>query len=364
MYKYLLSVLIPLCLVACSLKPILTTKDIVFFENSNQNVTLGYYNVSPENPSGSLLILSYYKNQTDGSIRILERKTKKIIHSEAIKYYDFHNGAKQIWLNETTVAFMVDLETVKILDLTTMKSAKYYGYELGHSSRKDKVIAHSIRGEPSVAWLKYPMQEPEVIVYSEEIKSFLNRSRILHNGKYIHRLYHSETNLDTTQLIFRLDIGRGKNIVNKYIISTSLEKVELSAFAPLPLHFTTDGKDIIGFTKIRPFNTLSKWNTKGQVKDLVPISGNHLAITDDNKFYAYDNWYDSTPVVLSLYSSERNKSITIFKHYEANITWDKRLHVNPAFSNNNKRLYFNYVGNRKSKVGYLEMDLAKDFFIK
>lgn len=87
---------------------------------------------------------------------------------------------------------------------------------------------------------------------------------------------------------------------------------------------------------------VKRWDLKGNSVETMAGEGCHIGISPDYRWIAAETYYGSNPIVLRLYRRGEMKPVaTIFSHRYPNAVWELQNHVNPAFSRDGKRLYFN-----------------------
>ena len=75
----------------------------------------------------------------------------------------------------------------------------------------------------------------------------------------------------------------------------------------------------------------------------------------DGKYFAGESWYKSNPIELRLYARGSRESLRkIFSHSFVRLTWDNggRHHVNPSFSRDGMRLYYNKAVNENTSYAF------------
>lgn len=90
-------------------------------------------------------------------------------------------------------------------------------------------------------------------------------------------------------------------------------------------------------------DSLRRWDISGRwLENLAGGHCNHGAISPDKTLFAGETWYDSSPVELYLYDKGLVEPREIvMRHEYPEVTWGLSAHVNPAFSRDGKRLFFN-----------------------
>lgn len=70
-----------------------------------------------------------------------------------------------------------------------------------------------------------------------------------------------------------------------------------------------------------------------------------------------ESWYGSRPVVLKLFRETESEqgSITVFESFCTDLTWKRGTHVNPSFSRDGGRLYFNLPTDQGARTAYMDI---------
>jgi hypothetical protein len=121
-----------------------------------------------------------------------------------------------------------------------------------------------------------------------------------------------------------------------------------------PLHFQWYRNSyLIGYKN----HTLQKWDLSGNRIETLVDSGNHFAINLQKKLSVTDKPYNSNPVELKLYSLTNFQfRMTLVSTIPNNLVWKESHHINPAFSKNTNRIYFNNPYSiEKSFASYYDM---------
>ena len=87
---------------------------------------------------------------------------------------------------------------------------------------------------------------------------------------------------------------------------------------------------------------VGRWLDDGLYMANLAGEANHNAMSPDKRYIAGESWYDSDPVVLWLYRAGENKPCaTVMEHPYPQVTWGLSAHVDPSFSRDGRRLYYN-----------------------
>jgi hypothetical protein len=87
---------------------------------------------------------------------------------------------------------------------------------------------------------------------------------------------------------------------------------------------------------------IKRWTREGVYLETIGGPGNHIALSYDKKWVAGENFYYEDPVKLYLYKHGKTEpSAVIFEHHGITPTWINSGHVNPSFSRDSSRIYYN-----------------------
>jgi dipeptidyl aminopeptidase/acylaminoacyl peptidase len=104
--------------------------------------------------------------------------------------------------------------------------------------------------------------------------------------------------------------------------------------------------------------TLRVWDLEGRVviPHLAP-PGCHIGVSPDRRWAASESWYTTDPIELNLYRPQTQQGFRVLRTDKVKVVWDLRAHLNPTFSRNSKRLYFNKpVSDQASEVWWADLE--------
>jgi hypothetical protein len=97
-----------------------------------------------------------------------------------------------------------------------------------------------------------------------------------------------------------------------------------------------------------------RWDLEGNFIETLSGPGNHLGASFDKQLFASESWYRQNPIILSVF---RKGNTTAFwkdtVSTDSNVTWTLGNHVNPSFSRDNKRVYFNKLSEDNQVQAYM-----------
>ena len=104
--------------------------------------------------------------------------------------------------------------------------------------------------------------------------------------------------------------------------------------------------------------TLRVWDLDGRVTipHLAP-PGCHVSLSPDRQWAANESWYTTNPIDLNLWHTHSRRGCRILRTDLVPIVWNLRAHLNPVFSRNGQRLYFNKpVSDQVSEVWCADLE--------
>lgn len=323
-----------------------------------------FYNTSPESPDGKSLFYLRYKEEppaarihVPGELWICDRDLKNHRRIADINGMTSHNGSEAQWIDNQHIA-MYDKGIIRVVDIRNGEDILKKRIEttgISHDSFQGRIMfAIHERGETA-----YDPGIYELNCFTEEI-SLIKRTAKMKNTSlpsYIDSVYpiedwrilHLQYAPDGKKISFRLDVGDGES---RHLLGICNKDGSNFHIHTRPLHFLWyDNESIVGHIQFnkqgkRPeiraerFN-LRRWNVDGTFIETLSPRGNHLAISPDRSYFANETFYNSNPVIIYLIGREQKErvaEIDSFPPYD--LVWDKRFHVNPAFSRDSKRIYY------------------------
>ena len=119
-------------------------------------------------------------------------------------------------------------------------------------------------------------------------------------------------------------------------------------FGPKPMHFAWfDNETIMGHDnqvtdRKLDDRSLRRWDRNRKFIETLAGVGNHLGATADRRYFGSESWYRENPIMINVF--RRNHLEPIWQDLASNdphTTWTLRYHVNPSFSRDGKRVYYN-----------------------
>jgi WD40 repeat protein len=153
--------------------------------------------------------------------------------------------------------------------------------------------------------------------------------------------------------------GSGARHSYLFTFTTTFEDVVFFGRKPMHFNWYDDHSTIYGNdreAKGELYNSVRRWGRDGKwIENLAGSPATHNAMSSDKQLFAGESNYSLPAIDLYVHTRD-GKSIKIMSHNFKNVTWDMRAHVNPAFSRDGKRLYFNRAtSDAMNEVWYAEL---------
>ncbi len=131
-----------------------------------------------------------------------------------------------------------------------------------------------------------------------------------------------------------------------YLFTCRPDGNDLRYFGIKPMHVNWwDGDTLVGADNLiddgHPNDwSIRRWDRDRNVIETLAGPGNHPTISPNRRWIVTDPPYGADPVTLIEYDLSRKTSRAI-DSYGTDIVWGMKTHLNPAFSHNGRRLYWN-----------------------
>lgn len=336
----------------------------------DQYASFGIYNVTPESPDGSRLVYVVYDQYPDpnrlvanASLWVCDRDIKN--HRMVRRLEEVicnHNGAGQIWVDNDSVAYSGThlskvngkylTRSIRVVNVDTgkLEHGPFSGGWVG-DSYGGKVLMHiqdysTNLGTRGLYELDTETGVVKLLFRPEDFESYKDQWSGSDDpaGWFF---AHGQYSTDGLHLCFTVRT-RGKE-GRQHLFTCKADKSDLICWGPdKPMHFhwydedtiwgsdsgVNDGKDNDRFCR--------RWDRRKNVIETLCGPGNHTAAAPDRQWLAGESWYNSNPIKLYVYrKGQTTPAAMIFQHEFAELTWKGRGHVNPSFSRDGKRLYYN-----------------------
>lgn len=337
---------------------------------SGRATEIGAFGTSPESPDGRKLAYVAFDwkpeaSQNDeskkagfskGALYVCDADLGNQVKIRDLNRARWHDGAMQIWLDNDTLAYM---------DYLPAKGC--YGTYI---IRKNGDL---VRGplEASVGHGDTPNGSVLLIV---DKKEYPDGSSLGRSGLYLYKagtvtqvvdlekdlgalkdrlktsdapadwmIAHAQLSPKGNYISIRLDTG--KNLEN--LVTCRVDGSDLRVFkAPMkPLHQQWyDDTTIFAHQRGGGPDQLKgqRWDRDGKYIGTLSAPGNHLGMSPDRKYLVSETFYEIEPVVMKLYRTGNTESLAVLMNLaSAGPIWKNGTHVNPAFSRDGKKVYFN-----------------------
>ncbi|WP_090390245.1 TolB-like translocation protein [Niabella drilacis] len=337
------------------------------------SAVFSFYNTTPESPDGKVLVYVRCKKEPYGREESVPGElwtcTRDLENHRKLADIDgtvAHNGVEAQWIDNDRIVFF-DKGRIRIVAARTGKdllTKKISCAGLGHYPINHKILYNIYSGEgtgePGIYELDGDTFETKLVLSNADIAkiplpSFLPGDQVAPVKDW--RALHCQYAPDGKKIAFRLDVGpfeegQLQGICNRdgsglTIMTQTLHSIWYDNGSLIGhLRYEKDGKKP-GDPKLR--FTLVRVDLEGNIlqRNITP-KGNHLCISPDRQWVASETFYQTNPVVFTLYpDGHPGKAIEIARYNPYDIVWKRRFHVNPAFSRDGKRLYYSRPLNEK-----------------
>lgn len=341
-----------------------------------------FYNTTPESPDGQVLVYVRCKNEpygreefVPGELWVCDRDLKHHRKLTDIAGTVAHNGVEAQWIDNDRIAFF-DKGRIRIVATQNGKdllTKKITCAGLGHYPFKNKILYNIYSGEgdgePGIYELDCNTFATKRILSNAGIAktllpAFLAKDEVTAVKDW--RALHCQYAPDGKKIAFRLDVGpfeegQLQGICNSdgsglKIMTQTLHSIWYDNESMIGhLRYEKDGKKP---EDLKQRFTLVRVDLDGNIvqRNITP-RGNHLGISPDRKWVASETFYQTNPVVFTLYPiGQPGNAVEIARYPPYDMVWKRRFHVNPAFSRDGKRLYYSKPLNEKyAGIFYIEI---------
>lgn len=328
-----------------------------------QAAEIGYFGTSPESPDGGKIAYIVYDQKpgpespagSAGSLYVCDADLGHQVKIRDIARILWEDGARQIWLDNDTLAYMDFLPdkgpvTYVIRKNGDMLGGPFEGY-LGHGDTpggsvllwvdKRQYPNGSSLGSSGIYLYKGGVVQQVVNLEKDfgGLKDRLEGS----DDPAEWSMFHAQLSTEGTYINIRLDTKRG---FFEYLVTCRLDGTDVRIFqAPQkPLHQQWyDDTTIFAHQRGGGPDQLKgqRWDRDGRHIGTLSGPGNHMGISPDRKHLVSENIYKSNPVVMKLYRTGNTEPLAVLMSVPPGPVWENTTHVNPAFSRDGKKVYFN-----------------------
>lgn len=328
---------------------------------------LNTYHVCPEDPSGTWVAYTrLLETPTDGDARVpaevwVQRRATGERHllRQGLRCRA-HEGANLLWVGEGLLAAVDDGSTV-ILDAATGRVVASHDWQVvDWSAVTGRQIG--VTADGSEVRTHHPASGTTTLFRREDLARFAARM----NGSATPadwRLSDTRWAPDGRLFSFHL-MTNGWETANRHLLTAAADGSDARLFGLKPMHDGWyDAGTIFGHADqvadgLANDRSLRCWDRDGRVviARLAP-AGCHVSIDSRCQLVASETWYGSSPVQLRLYrTADPERSALLMSNPSRRMIWGLRAHVNPAFSQDGRRLYYNHaVSDQRSEVRVLDL---------
>lgn len=335
------------------------------------STTFSYYNTTPESPDGKTIAYircvsepELQKLRVPAQLWVCNRELQQHRKVADINRISVHDGAEAQWVDNNRIALFDNMK-LRVLDIHSGKDLlekELLASEIGHETYNGKLLFSicegKVPGEPAIYELDCNTQQVRAVIRLKDfvemsVPGFMNKDSLYPLLQW--QLSHMQYSPDGKKIIFRIELGPKDNMILSGICN--VDGTGLKSWMK-PLHFLWyDNQSIIGHRSNEPDgkrptvmehrHSLTRWNLEGKmIREMMAPRGNHLAISPNRKYFVSETFYQTNPVVVTLYSADKpSREICRFEPHT--ITWAKKFHVNPSFSRDGKRVYYSRPVNKK-----------------
>lgn len=335
--------------------------------------SFGIYNKSPESPDGkriAYIVLDepFTKDKTllYYSLWVCDADLKN--HREVIKSptpTNCHNGGFIQWVDNDSLAMCgshgIDPYR-KILvvnvDTAAIEHGPFTGGFLGDDNHDGKVLmnitSESELGEKGLYELDTVSGKVRCVAKVSDFAKFRDEYKWIGQTN-INKwdVTHSMYSQDGSHIAFSVSTGSGggQHLFTAKPDMTDLRvwgRLKIDKGADQPLHlFWYDSNTIMGAdqdTEDGLPNDLfvKRWDRDANYIETLTGPGCHIGASPDRRWIASENFYRTEPVYLIIYEAGNvMPRALVFNYPDGSVTWGLNGHVNPSFSRDGKRLYYN-----------------------
>lgn len=321
----------------------------------------GIYNACPESPDGRRIVFIRFKTAPIGRVRkgqaelwvcnrdLTGYRKIKDLEAEA----DNHNGAFVQWLDNDSIAYsgyQIGNGDVYVVNADTGKTefGPYKGACVGDNTFGTQFLMNvrsraSNVGPQGLYLVDGATGSVRLIFRNSDFASYASQWGAT-NSPAEWYFTHPHLSEDGSHIFFKMAIPR-----KQYLFIARVDGSELVYWGPKkPMHtHFYDADTLWGSDDIVPDGTpdnmhFKRWRSDKTYLGTLAGEGCHTAMSPDKKWFLGESWYNTNPVVLRLYAAgETVARAELFSCPFTQMIWDYRGHVNPSFSRDGKRAYYN-----------------------
>ncbi len=323
---------------------------------------IGSYDVSPESPDGKRIVyVRFTQNPKDAGgnlwavwccLRDLSEQTKVI----DVKNIRLHNGGGIAWVDNKRIQLTASLDGkpsgATIININgKIEFGPCYGMDVLHEPVNGKVLMYS-QGDRAqfgrgLFVLDTATWKVSKVCDARDFVKYAGRMPDMKDPAYW-VITHPTWSKDGSTIALCLQSNKPKAPIGEFLFSFRPDFTDVVFFGKKPMHFNWyDGHDsIFGNDRevqdgLENDNSIRRWTRDGKWIETLAGAATHNTMSPDKRWFAGESWYNTDPVLYLYKRGTTNATATIMAHNFRHMTWGLRAHVNPAFSRDGKRLYYN-----------------------
>ena len=324
--------------------------------------SLGSYDVSPESPDGTKIAYMKWtaiptsasggKGEVWTCSRDLKTRTKVVdVYNVCV-----HNGAATAWVDNRRIQVSGVWDGKQrgpaIVNINgTVEFGPYSRMEILHEPVNGKVLllggenrASLGRGlfvlDPATGKTSKVCDERDFVKYADRMPDMKDPAYWV--------ISHATWSKDGSYIALCLQSNKPKAPIGEYLFSFRPDFTDVVFFGKKPMHFnwyeghqSIFGNDRAVQDGLENNNSIRRWTRDGKWIETLAGAATHNTMSPDKQWFAGESWYNTDPVITLYRKGSTNATATLMSHNFRHVTWGMRAHVNPAFSRDGKRLYYN-----------------------
>jgi len=336
---------------------------------SGRATEIGAFGTSPESPDGRRIVYvafdwtpeagendaSKKAGFSKGALYVCDADLRNQVKIRDVTRARWHDGAMQIWLDNDTLAYMDYLPAKRCY-------ATYVVRRNGDSvlGPLEAQVGHGDTPDASVLLIvdkkKYPDGSSlgrsglylykaggvtQVVDLEKDLGPLKDRLKSS-DAPADWMIAHAQLSPKGTSISIRLDTGKGlENLVTCKVDGSDVREFKIPK---KPLHQQWyDDTTLFAHRRGGGPDQLKaqRWDRNGNLLQTLSGPGNHLGISPDRKYLVSETIYETDPVVMRLYRTGNTEPLAVLMNVPQGPIWKNGTHVNPAFSRDGRRVYFN-----------------------
>jgi len=325
--------------------------------------SIGSYDVSPESPDGTKILYArwtrspkdggggegavwYCRKDLSGQTKIIDYKNLRV-----------HNAGGIAWLDNQRIQVAASFDGKQtasaIVNINgTVEFGPYPGMEVLHEPVNGKVLMYGQGDRMQLGRGLFVLDtmtgKVSKICEERDFVKYADRMSDMKDPAYW-VITHPTWSKDGSYIALCLQSNKPKAPIGEYLFSFRADCSDVVFFGKKPMHFNwyDDHQSIFGNDRavqdgLENDNSIRRWTRDGKwIENLAGAPATHNAMSPDKRWFAGESWYNTDPVLYLYRTGSTNATATLMSHNFRHVTWDLRAHVNPAFSRDSKRLYYN-----------------------